>query len=113
MPNMESQSRVQIKALSFAHLVKQLKLKLHEADEFEVDIDFMKVKGDLAVIATYFVGKRLIGRTTSLDLAKRVVKSNWHAVRTPLEFMEDMEFQNLVKNKGVAVESILEVDSHR
>lgn len=107
MPEMESKPRVQIKAVSFAQLVKQLKLRLDEADEFEVDIDFMKVKGDLAVIATYFKEKRLIGRTESLYLAKRVVKSSWYAVKIPKEFMEDMEFKNLVKNKGVNVEHLV------
>jgi len=106
MPGMESKPRVQIKAVSFAQLVKQLKLRHDEADEFEVDIDFMKVKGDLAVIATYFKEKKLIGRCTTISLAKSVVKSNWYAVKIPMDFMENMEFRNLVKNKGVAVEDI-------
>lgn len=101
---METKPRVQIKAVSFGLLVKQLKLRLEEADEFEVDIDFMRVKGDLAVIASYFNKKKLIGRTTSLDLAKRVVKSGWYAVVIPKEFLENLEFKNLLKNKGVKVE---------
>lgn len=103
---MSSKARVHIKAISFAHLVKQLKLRAAEAEVFEVDIDFMRVKGDLAVIASYFKDKSLIGRTESLDLAKRVVKSQWHAVLVPEHFLEDLEFQNLLKNKGVAVELI-------
>lgn len=106
MPAMETKPRVQIKAISFAQLVKQLKLNLDKADEFEVDIDYMRVKGDLAVIATYFEGKRLIGRCTTLGLAKSVVKSKWYAVKIPMGFMEDLEFKNLVKNKGVDVEPI-------
>jgi len=106
MPAMETKPRVQIKAISFAQLVKQLKLNLEKGDEFEVDIDYMRVKGDLAVIATYFKNKRLIGRCHKIELAKSVVKSKWHAVRIPEEFMEDLEFRNLVKNKGVAVELI-------
>ena len=101
---METKPRVQLKAVSFGLLVKQLKLRREEADEFEVDIDFMRVKGDLAVIATYFKEIRLIGRTTSLDLAKRVAKSSWYAVKVPAEFEEDLEFRNLLKNKGVKVE---------
>ncbi len=103
---MSSKARVQIKALSFALLVKQLKLRREEAEYFEVDIDFMRVKGDLAVIATYFKDLRLIGKTHSLELAKNIVKSKWHAVKIPLEFMDDMEFKNLLKNKGVAVEPV-------
>ncbi|MFT7184131.1 MAG: hypothetical protein ACI9QC_000462 [Oceanicoccus sp.] len=106
MQVMETKPRVKIKAVSFGLLVKQLKLRGEEADVFEVDIDFMRVKGDLAVIATYFKEKKLVGVTHSLDLAKRVAKSSWYAIKVPAEFKEDMELRNLLKNKGVELELI-------
>jgi hypothetical protein len=96
---------LQLKAPSFALLVRQLRNRFEEADAFEVDLDLMRVKGDLAVIRLHFQ-KPLYARTTSLDLAKRAAKAGWAIVKVPKDLALDLEFTTLAKNKGVKVELI-------
>lgn len=88
----------QVKARNFALVVKEIKTHFDEADAFALDLDNMKVKGDLAVLQRYFE-KPLIGRTADLDMARRAVKSNLAYVDVPVEFHQDLELQNLMNNK--------------
>ena len=87
---------------SFVLLVRQLKRNMPTCDAFEIDVEGMVVKGDLAVIKKAFP-KPLIGSVKSLDLAKRTAKSDWMFVRIPEDLEVDLEFSTLVKNKGVGV----------
>jgi hypothetical protein len=85
---------------SFALLVRQLKKYSKDADGFEVDLDAMRVKGDLAVIKKAFP-KVLIAKATSLDLARRGAKAGWDYVHVPEDLETDLEFKTLTNNKGV------------
>jgi 3-dehydroquinate dehydratase-1 len=87
---------------SFVALVKTIKEHLDDADIFEIWLDKMKVKGDLAVVRKYF-NKPMIGRSANLDMLKRGVKAGLHYVDVPHNLHVDMEFRTLVKNKGVKV----------
>lgn len=98
---------IPVRVPSFALLVKFLKLNLDKADAFEVNLDAMRVKGDLAVIQAYFK-KPLIARSESMDLLKRAAKSNWPYVILPEGMQPDLEFRNLLKNKGTRVLHSLE-----
>ncbi len=84
---------------TFALLVRQLRKFHDDADLFEIDLDNMKVKGDLRVIQNSF-DKPLIGKTSSLDMAKRAAKACLPFVKIPKELTLDDEFTTLVKNKG-------------
>lgn len=87
---------------SFVALVKTVKEHLDDADIFEVWLDKMRVKGDLAVVRKFF-NKPMIAKSEKLDLLKRGVKAGLHYVDVPHDLAVDMEFQTLVKNKGVKV----------
>lgn len=92
----------QVGAKNFALVVKVIKREYDNYEAFELNLDDMKVKGDLAVLQKYFE-KPLIGRTSDLAMAKKVVKSELAYVRIPAELELDLDFENLVKNKGVGV----------
>ncbi len=91
-----------IHAPSFALLVKRLKLDLKKADAFEIDLDCMRVKGDLAVIQSHFK-KPLIACASSLDLLKRAVTANLPYLILPHDLDLDQEFTTLLKNKGAEI----------
>ena len=80
---------------TFALLVRQLRKFHDKADLFEIDLDHMKVKGDLRVIQNQF-DKPLIGCTTSLDMAKRAAKACLPYVKIPKDLPMDDEFTTLV-----------------
>jgi len=84
---------------SFLLLVKQLRKFKDDADLFEVDLDNMKVKGDLKVIQNSF-DKPIIGCTSTLDMAKRAAKATLPYVKIPKDLELDDEFLTLVNNKG-------------
>lgn len=71
----------------------------NDADCFEIELDGMKVKGDLRVIQKSF-SKPLIGKTSSLDMAKRAAKATLPFVKIPKDLPLDSEFTTLIKNKG-------------
>lgn len=96
-----------IKTESFALLVRRLKRQINEADVFEIDLDHMRVKGDLAVIQKYFE-KPMIAQSTSLDLLKRGIKSGMHYAKCPWSLETDLEFQTMLKNKGAKLIRILD-----
>ena len=81
---MESQRIMQLNPESFILLVKQLRRFHDDADLFEVDLDHMRVKGDLRVIQNSF-DKPIIGRTRTLDMAKRAAKATLPFVKIPKE----------------------------
>ncbi len=87
---------------TFSLLVRQLRKFHDDADLFEVDLDNMKVKGDLRVIQNSF-DKPLIGCTSSLDMAKRAAKACLPFVKIPKELPLDDEFKTLIKNKGTTL----------
>ncbi|MFA4815289.1 MAG: hypothetical protein WC924_04085 [Candidatus Gracilibacteria bacterium] len=99
---MDSQRILQLNPESFALLVKQLRHFHDDADLFEVDLDHMRVKGDLHVIQNSF-DKPIIGRTAMLDMAKRAAKAKLPFVRIPKNLALDAEFTTLVKNKGTTL----------
>lgn len=84
---------------TFALLVRQLRKFKDEADLFEIELDGMRVKGDLRVIQDSFE-KPLIGKTSNLDMAKRAAKAQLPFVKIPRGLELDDEFTTLVKNKG-------------
>jgi len=84
---------------TFSLLVRQLRKFRDEADFFEIDLDHMKVKGDLRVIQDSF-DKPMIGRTSTLDMAKRAAKATLPYVKIPKDLELDDEFKTLTKNKG-------------
>lgn len=83
-------------------LVRTLESRINEADYFEIDLDSMRIKGDLAVIRK-ICKKPLIGRSSNLDFAKRAVKAGFYAVRIPEDLEVDSDFSTMLKNKGVLV----------
>ena len=97
-----SQHVLALQEESFAMLVKQLKAHLAEADIFEIWLDAMRVKGDLAVIQKFFK-KPMMAKSESLDMLKRAAKARMHYVDVPHDLKTDAEFDSLVKNKGVKV----------
>jgi len=99
---MNSKHVLPIQPESFALLVAYLKKHINEADIFEIWLDEMKVKGDLAVIQKYFK-KPMIAKSGSLDMLKRGVKAGLSFVDVPHNLVTDMEFETLVKNKGTQV----------
>ena len=96
---MNDKKILQLNPESFVLLVRQLRHFHDEADLFEIDLDNMRVKGDLRVIQMSF-DKPLIGRTSTLDMAKRAAKAGLPYVRIPKDLELDDEFKTLVKNKG-------------
>ena len=86
-------------APTFALLVRQLKANVKDHDFFEIDLDVMRIKGDLAVIQAYFK-KPMSAKSSTLDWAKRAVKAGFPVVKIPKTLEIDNEFKNLVKNKG-------------
>lgn len=91
---------LKLRAETFLLLVKQLRHHQDEADIFEVDIDAMKVKGDLKVIRMNFPEKQFIARSGSLDLLKRAASAGWEFLRIPKDLETDAEFTSLIKNRG-------------
>lgn len=87
---------------SFVELVKTIKAHYEDADIFEVWLDSMKVKGDLAVIQKHF-DKPILGKSDSLDMLKRASKAGLTYIDVPHDLQVDLEFENLVKNKGTKV----------
>lgn len=99
---MDSQRILKLNPESFVLLVKQLRHFHDDADLFEVDLDHMRVKGDLRVIQQSF-DKPIIGCTSSLDMAKRAAKATLPYVKIPKDLELDDEFTTLVKNKGTTL----------
>ncbi len=99
---MNDKKILQLTPQTFALLVKQLRHFYDEADMFEIDLDNMRVKGDLRVIQQSF-DKPLIGCTSTLDMAKRAAKATLPYVKIPKDLEVDEEFKTLVKNKGTTV----------
>jgi hypothetical protein len=87
---------------SFALLVKRLKVEVKNYDTFEIDLDTMKVKGDLAVIQKYFK-KPFIAKSQSLDLLKRTAKAGFVYIIVPDGMETDLDFKTITKNKGTVV----------
>ena len=85
---------------TFLLLVKQLRHFEKTAEIFEVDLDNMKVKGDLKVIRKSFPDKTFIACSTSLDLLKRASTAGWEILKMPKDLEGDNEFKTLVKNRG-------------
>lgn len=99
---MKSQKILELHPETFGLLIKQLRYFHDEADCFEIDLDHMRVKGDLRVIQDSF-DKPLIGRTSTLDMAKRAAKAKLPYVKIPKTLKLDDEFKTLVKNKGTSL----------
>lgn len=99
---MNSKHVLPLSAPSFVLLVTQLRAYIDKADIFEIHVDEMKVKGDLAVINATFK-KPFIAKTNSLDLMKRAVTANMEYADIPHDFVIDMELKNLLKNKNTKV----------
>lgn len=99
---MDSQRILKLNPESFILLVKQLRHFHDDADLFEVDLDNMRVKGDLRVIQNSF-DKPIIGCTKTLDMAKRAAKATLPYVKIPKDLVQDDEFKTLVKNKGTTL----------
>lgn len=95
---------LQLQAETFLLLVKQLRRRLDEADAFEVDLDKMRVKGDLKVIRMTFPEKEFIACSTSLDLLKRAAAAGWETLKLPQDLVLDAEFTSLVKNRGTRLD---------
>lgn len=95
---MKSKHILPLKAESFVLLVNQLRLYFDQADLFEINLDLMKVKGDLAVIQDRYK-KPLIAKSNSLDLLRRGVTAGMYFVDLPHDLEENLEFKNLLKNK--------------
>ncbi len=87
---------------TFALLVRQLRKLRNEADLFEIDLDHMKVKGDLRAIKDSF-DKQLIGKTASLDMAKRAAKAGLPYLRIPKDLPQDEDFKTLIKIKKTEI----------
>jgi len=83
-------------------LVKQLKKHIAHADIFEIWLDDMRVKGDIAVIQKFFK-KPMMGKSENLDMIKRAVKAGLYYVDVPHDLQTDPEFDSLVKNKDVKI----------
>lgn len=95
---MKSLHVLPLKPESFALLVKQFRRFQDKADIFELNLDVMKVKGDLAVIRRHF-NRPMIAKSNSLDLLSRGAKAGFDYIDVPLELTTDEEFVTLVKNK--------------
>lgn len=94
-----SQRVLPLKAKTFAFLFKELQDKAETADIFELHLDDMTIKGDLAVIRNRFQ-KPMIVRASDLDWLKRGVKAGMPYAELPHDLMVDLEFVTLTKNKG-------------
>jgi hypothetical protein len=95
---MKSLSVIKIEVPSFAMLVKRLKRIVNDADVFELNLDAMLIKGDLAVILHYF-GKPIIARSETLDLLRRGIKAGFPYAIVPKGMELNLEFTTLVNNK--------------
>lgn len=100
---MDSKPVLKLNPPTFLLLVKQLRHFENEADTFEIDLDGMRVKGDLKVIKNTFKNKRFIGVSLSLPLLKAAATAGWEMLRVPSELELDAEFTSLVKNKGTVL----------
>lgn len=98
----KSQHVLPLQEESFVLLVNQLKKHIDAADIFEIWLDKMRVKGDLAVIQKFFK-KPMMGKSENLEMLKRAAKAGMHYVDVPHNLQTDPEFDSLVKNKGVQV----------
>lgn len=96
---MKSLHVLPVQSPSFVLLVKHLKKFHNQADVFEIWLDKMRVKGDLAVIQKYF-NKPMMAKSESLDLLKRGAKAGFQYVDAPHDLETDLEFDTLIKNKG-------------
>lgn len=99
---MHSQHVLPILSESFVLLVQALKRYQDQADIFELWLDRMKVKGDLAVIQKFF-NKPMIAKSDDLDRLKRGVKAGLTYVDVPHTLEVDHEFITLTKNKGTQI----------
>ena len=88
---------------SFLLLVKQLRHFEKDADIFEINLDKMRVKGDLKVIKNSFKNKEFIGVSESLALLKAAATAGWESLRVPSALLLDPEFTSLVKNRGTKI----------
>lgn len=95
---------LQLHPETFLLLVKQLRYHREKFEIFEVDLDKMKVKGDLKVIKMNFPEKEFIGRSISLDLLKRAATAGWETLRLPQDLELDAEFTSLIKNRGTKLD---------
>ncbi len=96
---LEHQSSIHLRPETFLLLVKQLRGKAKDVQTIEIDLDGMKVKGDLKVIVNNFPSKRFVGHSQSLDLLKRAAIAGFHALHIPENLQLDLEFKTVVKNK--------------
>lgn len=97
---METKRTIHLEPESFLLLVKQLRHFEKDAEIFEINLDRMRVKGDLKVIKNSFKNKEFIGVSISLDLLKAAATAGWEFLRVPAELATDAEFTSLIKNKG-------------
>ncbi len=97
---MESKRVLHLQPETFLLLVKQLRHFEKDAEIFEINLDSMRVKGDLRVIKNTFPKKEFIGISKSLDLLKAAAIAGWETLRVPSDLLLDAEFTSLVKNRG-------------
>ncbi len=97
---MESKRVLHLQPETFLLLVKQLRHFEKDAEIFEINLDAMRVKGDLRVIKNTFPKKQFIGISISLDLLKAAAIAGWEVLRIPKDLVLDAEFTSLVKNRG-------------
>lgn len=95
---MKSQHVLPLRPPSFALLVKYLKNHIEECEVIEIDLDSMRVKGDLRVIQDYFK-KPMIAKSQDLDMLRKGVKAGMTYADVPHNMEMDLEFITLVKNK--------------
>jgi 3-dehydroquinate dehydratase type I len=99
---MNSKHVLPVQEESFAMLVKRLKACVGQADIYEIWLDQMKVRGDLAVIRNYF-GTPILAKSESLDLLKRAVKAGLDYIDVPHDLEVDLDFSTMAKNKGATI----------
>lgn len=91
---------LRLKPESFLRLVTQVRHLANDYDAVEVDLDAMKVKGDLKVICLKFKDKVFIGKSRSLNLLKRAATAGMPILMMPPDLELDDELKTLVKNRG-------------
>lgn len=97
---MDSKRVIQLSPPTFLLLVKQLRHFEKDAEVFEINLDGMKVKGDLKVIKNTFKNKQFVGVSNSLALLKAAAIAGWEMLKVPESMEVDAEFTSLVKNRG-------------
>ncbi|QQR54850.1 hypothetical protein IPG41_06760 [Candidatus Peregrinibacteria bacterium] len=101
--SVDSKRVLKLQPETFLLLVKQLRHFEKDAEIFEINLDKMKVKGDLKVIKNTFKNKEFIGVSSSLNLLKAATIAGWDTLKVPEGMEVDAEFTSLVKNRGTKI----------